>query len=171
MAKITLHQLTQAFYDEHSHLLEVEDKRRDGTFVNKGRGYGVLLVKINGQKFAIPLRSKMNHKENFHTKIYTDNGRKYRKGLDYSKAVIITDERFVALRSFKIDQQEFLKIAKAENHIIQSFEKYVDRYIQAFNTQDQNILKKYSYSTLKNYHTELGCAVIKVDGNPIKTSP
>jgi protein AbiQ len=157
MAKITLHQLTQDFYDEHSHLLEVEDKRRDGTFVNKGRGYGVLMVKIKGYQFAVPLRSKMKHKENFTTKIYTDNGQRYRKGLDYSKAVIITDQRFVALRAFKIDQDEFLKVAKAENHIIQSFEKYVNRYVQAFTDGDQNILKKYSFSTLKNYHMELGC--------------
>lgn len=157
MAKIKLHQLTQDFYDEHSHLQEVEDKKRDGTFSNKGRGYGILMVKVKGYKFAIPLRSKMKHKENFTTKIYKENGQNLRKGLDYSKAVIITDERFVSLTSFKIEQDEFLKIVKAENHIIQAFEKYVDRYVKAYNAGDSNILKRYRYSTLKNYHTELGC--------------
>lgn len=167
MAQIKLHQLTQDFYDEHSHLHEVSDKNKDGTFSDKGRGYGILMVKVKGYKFAIPLRSKMNHKENFTTKIVTNNkGKRLRKGLDYSKAVIITDERFVSLYAFKIEQDEFLKIAKAENHIIQSFEKYVERYVMAYNTGDSNILKKYGFSTLKNYNQELGCVSLITPKSP-----
>lgn len=159
MAKIKLHQLTQAFYDEHSHLIEVSDKNRDGTFNDKGRGYGILMINVKGYKFAIPLRSSMNHNENFTTKIIQERGTKLRKGLDYSKSVIITDQRFISIRPFKIGQDEFVKIAKSEIHIIKSFEKYIDRYIQAYKKNDLNILHKYRFSTLQNYHDELGCKV------------
>ncbi|MED1108072.1 type III toxin-antitoxin system TenpIN family toxin [Bacillus paramycoides] len=169
MAQIKLHQLTQDFYSEHGHLVEVADKKKDGTFSDKGRGYGVLMLKVKGYKFAIPLRSKMKHKENFTTKIYTENGAKLRKGLDYSKAVIITDERFVSTAVFKIEQDEFLKIAKAEIRIIQSFEKYVERYVTAYNAGDSNILRKYQYSTLKNYHQELAC-ISPSPKKPVQTS-
>ncbi|MFE2710366.1 type III toxin-antitoxin system TenpIN family toxin [Streptomyces mirabilis] len=157
MAKIKLHQLTQDFYDEHSHLTEIADKNSNGNLEDKGRGYGVLMIEIKVYQFAIPLRSKMKHKENFPTKIYTQHNKKYRKGLDYTKAIIITDPRFVSHRSFKIPQDEFLKIVNSENRIIQSFEKYVNRYVQAYNTGDENILRKYQFSTLQNYHTELEC--------------
>nr|WP_103626115.1 hypothetical protein [Bacillus thuringiensis] len=167
MAQIKLYQLTQDFYNEHGHLVEVADKKnKDGTIHDKGRGYGVLMLKVKGYKFAIPLRSKMRHKENFTTKIYTEAGVKLRKGLDYSKAVIITDERFVSTSVFKIEQDEFLKIAKSEIHIIRSFEKYVERYVAAYNAGDSNILRKYGYSTLKNYLQELGCNVSKQE-NPV----
>ncbi|MDC3417654.1 hypothetical protein NC799_12170 [Aquibacillus sp. 3ASR75-54] len=117
------------------------------------------MVNVKGYQFAIPLRSSMNHKENFTTKFVQERGKKVRKGLDYSKAVIITDKRFVSLHPFKIQQDEFLKIVKAEVHIIKSFKKYVDRYIEAYKKNDSNILRKYKFSTLQNYHDELGCKV------------
>ncbi|MFE3823908.1 hypothetical protein, partial [Nocardia tengchongensis] len=84
MAKIKLHQLTQDFYDEHSHLTEIADKNSNGNLEDKGRGYGVLMIEIKGDKFAITLRYKMKQKENFTTKIYKQNTKKYRKGLDYT---------------------------------------------------------------------------------------
>ncbi|MFD8425958.1 hypothetical protein [Streptomyces sp. NPDC059668] len=62
MAKIKLHQLTQDFYDEHSHLTEIADKNSNGNLEDKGRGYGVLMIEIKGYQFAIPLRSKIKHK-------------------------------------------------------------------------------------------------------------
>ncbi|MED3823541.1 hypothetical protein P4561_07365 [Priestia flexa] len=156
--KISLHQLTDSFYNEHAYLQEIMDKNKDGTFKDKGRGYGILLVDVKGFKFAIPLRSNMNHKENYAVKIYTDkNGKKLRKGLDYSKAIIITEERFISSDVFFIPNHEFMKIVKAENHIIKSFEKYVNKYVKAVLAQDHNVLRQYNFSTLKNYHNELGC--------------
>ncbi|MFD8693192.1 hypothetical protein, partial [Streptomyces sp. NPDC059651] len=75
----------------------------------------------------------------------------------YTLSINLTDTIFVSHRSFKIPQDEFLKIVNSENRIIQSFEKYVNRYVQAYNTGDENILRKYQFSTLQNYHTELEC--------------
>nr|WP_277717631.1 hypothetical protein [Priestia flexa]WEZ10416.1 hypothetical protein P5663_21065 [Priestia flexa] len=77
--------------------------------------------------------------------------------LQYSKAIIITEERFISSDVFFIPNHEFMKIVKAENHIIKSFEKYVNKYVKAVLAQDHNVLRQYNFSTLKNYHNELGC--------------
>lgn len=161
MAKqIKFYKLTEDFYNEHTHLVEVLDKEKDGTLSNKERGYGVLLVDIEGYKFAIPLRSKMhiNHKDNFTTRIYKSGNKKLRHGLDYSKAVIITEDRFVSDKPFMLEEKsDFVKISKLEHKIIKEFEKYVKRYVKAVLKNDKNILMEYKYSTLCNYHEELGC--------------
>ncbi|EHL79324.1 type III toxin-antitoxin system TenpIN family toxin [Bacillus smithii] len=166
MPNIEFRQLTPDFYAEHQHLVEIIDKGKDGKITNKGRGYGVLLVDVYGYKFAIPLRSRMhiNHTDNFTTKIYRYNGKRVRHGLDYSKAVIITEMRFVSKAPFFLaDKSDFVKISKSEHIIIAAFEKYVTRYIRAVQKEDKNILRRYKYSTLQNYHRELG--LIKQESN------
>lgn len=157
MSDIILRQLTEDFYSENIHLEELLDKMKDGTFVDKGRGYGVLMVDVLGHKFAIPLRSGMQHKNNFATVISKDASKiTRRKGLDYTKAVIITEERFVTDHPFKIPQNQFLKISKSEHLIILDFTKSISRYIKAIQKQDKNILWEYRFSTFKNYHAEFG---------------
>lgn len=154
--KIVFHQLSQDFYKEHTHLVEMADKPGH----DKGRGYGVLLVEVLGYKFAIPLRSKMsmNHPGNFTTKIHSPEGKKVRHGLDYTKAVIITEDRFIITqREFMLaDKSDYVKINDNEHKIIADFEKFIRRYINAVNKNDQNILRNYQYSTFQNYHAEFG---------------
>ncbi|NLA14160.1 MAG: hypothetical protein GX867_07915, partial [Tissierellia bacterium] len=77
---------------------------------------------------------------------------------DYSKAIIITEERFVdTSRIFILENKsDYVKINKDEHHIIKTFEKYVSRYKQGIKKNDSRILAKYRYSTLQNYHAELG---------------
>lgn len=157
---IEFYRLSNDFYNENTHLVEIMDKEKDGSFKNKERGYGVFLVDIDGLKFALPLRSKMHikHKDNFTTRIYKDKGKDVRHGLDYSKAIIITEERFVdTSRIFFLENKsDYVKINKDEHHIIKTFEKYVSRYKQGIKKNDSRILAKYGYSTLQNYHAELG---------------
>ncbi|MCQ6294609.1 type III toxin-antitoxin system TenpIN family toxin [Bacillus cereus] len=146
---IEFYRLSNDFYNENTHLVEIMDKEKDGSFKNKERGYGVFLVDIDGLKFALPLRSKMHIKH---------KGKDVRHGLDYSKAIIITEERFVdTSRIFILENKsDYVKINKDEHHIIKTFEKYVSRYKQGIKKNDSRILAKYRYSTLKNYHAELG---------------
>ncbi|MCR8636952.1 type III toxin-antitoxin system TenpIN family toxin [Paenibacillus radicis (ex Xue et al. 2023)] len=151
--KIVFHRLTSDFYKEHTHLVE--------TIKDEGRGYGVLLVTVLGYKFAIPLRSKMdlNHPANFTTKIHSPDGKNVRHGLDYTKALIITEDRFVlSEKDYKLrDKSDYLKIVELEHKIIIDFEKFVQKYIKAVKKQDKHILRQYRFSTMKNYHVELGC--------------
>lgn len=158
---VSIKQLTTDFYNENTHLLEVLDKNKEtGKIEDKGRGYGVFIVPAFGHNFAIPLRSGMTHKMNFTTKT-SKNFKKQtiRKGLDYTKALIINEERYLSQRSFRIPSDEFKKINNSQIKIISDFEKFVNHYVTAFSKNDQNILKAYTYSTLQNYHAELGLLV------------
>lgn len=155
-----IRQLTADFYKENN-LVEMLDKGAD-----KGRGYGVLLVKVEGYKFAIPFRSRMlkHHKANYTTRIYKDGDKEVRHGLDYTKAVIIKEDRYVSNRTFFLEQQsDFIKISQKEHFIKSQFEKYVKKYIRALEKEDKNILNSldYRYSTLQNYHNELCPQYIK----------
>ncbi|WP_312755987.1 type III toxin-antitoxin system TenpIN family toxin [Rummeliibacillus suwonensis] len=154
------HELSSDFYADNSHLVEVLDKDSAGNFKDKGRGYAVLLVEIKGYKFAIPLRSTMHigHKFNFTTRIYkSGSGRKVRHGLDYSKAVIITSATHVNKDLFKLKlKSDYVKIDNKEAKIYSDFEKVLDKYILAVKNNDKNILNEFRFSTLQNYHLELG---------------
>lgn len=155
-----LRQLTDEFYKENTHLERILDKEKDSSvFNNKGRGYGVVIIEKFGKKFGIPLRSSMTHKFCFPTKIERDNekNKTYRKGLDYTKAVILEKDSYISTRSFKIPSEEFDKINDSQHMIEKQFSKFVDDYIKAYKKNDQNVLgQKYRDSSLINYHEELG---------------
>jgi len=150
---IIMRQLSSEFYEENE-LIEMLDKDYD-----KGRGYGVLLVNITGYQFAIPLRSKMHiaHRDGYTTRIYRENGKRYRHGLDFSKAVIIKEQYYINSEPFILNRKsDYVKIKKSQHHIITNFEKYINRYKRGVKKNDKNILKGFRFSTLQNYHKELG---------------
>lgn len=142
-----IQKLEECFFQENSHLVEVLDKDKSGACV-KQRGYGVVLIELRGLRFGIPLRSHMNHKFGFKTK----EG----KGLDYSKAVLLSKDEYISAQPFLIPNDEFVQISDRERFITQKFEKYVKNYIDGVKRKDANILRSYSFSTLQNYHPELG---------------
>lgn len=108
-----------------------------------------MVVRIdNGLLFGIPLRSHITHRSAFITA--------GTKGLDYTKAVLIKNENHVSRSAFHIPQDEFVKIADRELFIRERFEKYIKKYIKAAISGDNNILREYRFSTLQNYHEELG---------------
>jgi protein AbiQ len=144
--------LTDLFYQENRHLIEALDKKgsdwdRYTGIATKERGYGMALLPISNLEFGIPLRKNISHKFCFITKEC--------RGLDYSKAVLIQKPDYISPDPFIIPQDEFLTIEGREKHIIESFEKYVELYIEAVSKNDPNRLKKYNFSTLQNYRKEL----------------
>lgn len=147
--------LEDLFFQENKHLVEVLDKEK-GAWVSslvKQRGYGIVLIELkelNGLKFGIPLRSNIRHRECFKT---TEDEN---KGLDYSKAVLLTKDSYIASEPFMIPPEEYIKVKDREHHITQMFTKYVEKYISGVMKGDQNVLRRYQFSTLQNYHAELG---------------
>jgi protein AbiQ len=136
--------IQQDFFTQNSDLLEILDK-------GDARGYGIAVVSIgDGLKFGIPLRSNMRHKSGFKT---VDT-----KGLDYSKAILIDDDSHIG-STFRIPTNEYKQIQDREHFITSKFQKYVDKYIKSFQKNDANALKSYQFSTLQNYHVELGCNI------------
>jgi protein AbiQ len=151
-----LKKLDQSFYTNNTHLVEALDNFNGHWQSGKVRGYGVVLIDLSGLTFAIPLRSNIKHKAAYLTVKRFPNGTKG-KGLDFSKAVLISQSSYISSTPFKIPPNEYKKLQNKEIHITKKFEKYVDHYIKAIKLADQNILKsaEYRYSTLKNYHASL----------------
>lgn len=141
--------LEQLFYAENTHLKEVLDKDGSGNWTkNKERGYGIVICNFNGLKFGIPLRSHIKHDACFITED--------QKGLDFSKAVLLIKDEYISPAPFIIPPEEYKTIVRKSFYITQKFEAYVEKYIKGVTKNDENILKPYRFSTLQNYHLELG---------------
>lgn len=147
-----LRKLENLFYDENTHLVEVLDKTEAEWTAAKTRGYGIVIIELKGLQFGIPLRSTINRR-NKHCFIT-----KERKGLDYSKAVLLAKAEYVSDVPFQIPTDELKSIRDNEHKIAQQFGKYVERYIK-YAKEDPRasvLSREYLYSTLVNYHAELG---------------
>ncbi|MBU4630932.1 hypothetical protein HRJ41_26005 (plasmid) [Pseudomonas sp. BF61] len=148
-----LRKLETLFYDENTHLVEVLDKSgAHWDSSGKTRGYGIVIIELNGLRFGIPLRSRIRP-ANKHCFITTD-----RKGLDYSKAVLLAKDEYVSNVPFHIPNDEIKKLRDSEHIIGKQFGKYVERYVKYAKADPTATVlqREYLYSTLVNYHVELG---------------
>ena len=145
-----IRKLELLFYQENKHLKEVLDKKGNDWVADKIRGYGIAVISFRGLTFGIPLRSNIPHNFWFPTK------RDTKKGLDYSKAVLLHNPNYISAVPFNIPSDEFSLIQSNTRKINMDFERYVERYISAVKSKDPNKLKQYRFSTLQNYHEELG---------------
>lgn len=135
---------------------------------DKGRGYCVAEVEYKGLHFAVPLRTKLHHKDGKAIKIggaptafITDKvndpvrGICYR-GLDYEKALLMVDKSVDLADNYPLDDN-FQKTMLNDNEykIGKEFIRFVDSYIRA-NKRNLPFKGSFFRSTLQNYHTELG---------------
>ncbi len=132
--------LSEKFYDTYSNCKEILKK------VN--RPYACLTIELNGLLFAVPFRHHIRHPYAFHTI--------GEAGLDFTKAVIITDMLFLSDDTPSIESKEFAIIKRNEQKIRYELSKYVNQYKRAMkhrtNPRSKNILK---YSTLKYFENYL----------------
>ncbi|WP_414616557.1 type III toxin-antitoxin system TenpIN family toxin [Stenotrophomonas muris] len=141
--------LEALFFQENAHLVEVLDKNKSGEWDGeKERGYGIAVISHNGLRFGIPLRSHISHHYCYRT---SDT-----KGLDYTKAVLLKKDTYISDRPFMIPSDEYVKIKDRSHHISNQFGKYVDKYVDGVKKADKHVLYGYRFSTLQNYHAELG---------------
>jgi protein AbiQ len=111
--------LSEHFYDDYKTCTEIEQK--------SSRPYAQVYTEINGVQFAIPLRSRITHKEHV---LWTDKGNAC--GLDFSKAVVITDDRYIdKSRQPYIRQNEFDSLRGKEYIVKQKLLKYIAAYKDA----------------------------------------
>jgi len=145
-----IRKLDHSFYTENTHLVQTLDKTR---------GYGIVIISLRGGlKFGIPLRSNLPNAACFVTKTEVIRDQQQKKGLDYSKAVLITDDTYVSDAIFMIPADEKDAISKKSQEIADDFEKYVEKYIHAVKNSHRYTLgsREYRFTTLQNYHDELG---------------
>lgn len=150
--------LTHDFFENNKHLKEIEKK--------EDRPYLVFVVNIGNLKFAISIRSRIKHKHFFSSLGLSnqeiDNNIKSRngnRGLDYSKAILITDDNYIRTDTgvVYISEEEFNYLKGKEYQVKFGMETYISKYIKAYSKQH---IKSNKYlcelSTLQNYHNEIG---------------
>lgn len=112
--------LTDEFYKAYPSELypEIEQKHN--------RPYIQVYVEINGIQYAIPLRSEI-HRPHV---LWTD--KKNHCGVDFSKAVVITDEKYIdMLTEPYIRENEFNALRGKDYKIKVKMEKYIEEYKKA----------------------------------------
>lgn len=150
-----LRKLSDKFYQDYDPKFypEIEQKR--------GRPYAVLMVIVNDVKFAIPLRTNIKHAYCYKFKA-TNRETISRTGIDFSKAVVIKNDRYLGDLT-DIDYKEYLELRKKTYFIIKKFRQYIDGYLHLLKCGGHKYLeRKYKYSTLRYFKDDL----IAVDDLP-----
>ena len=133
--------LTDQFYEDYLSCAEIKQKR--------DRPHVRMLIRAEGLDFAIPMRSHIRHPN-----AYITNA-KDSCGIDYSKAVVITDHaRYIdTVKQPHIRQDEFDALRGKEYIVEQGMIRYLKQYRKALTKPDvprnAMILK---YSTLQYFH-------------------
>ena len=142
--------LTRQFFIDYASCSEIMKK--------ESRPYLVLLVRVYDIDVAIPFRSNIKH-ENVY---WTDKAN--RCGLDFSKAVIITDKnKYIDLNSkVQIRSNEYKRIKGKEYFIESKMKTFINLYKKAYinqkNPRNINICR---YSTMQYFHKEIGIKKLK----------
>ena len=147
---IKVYALTQVFHQGNQGLVE--------TLFDKSRGYGVVAVTINQLTFGIPLRSQLNHRFGIVLDTISRDGRVFNRGLDFTKAVLVRNTDAELGQPFYVSQEQKLVLIGKKKQIINQFNRYVSSYVRAVKNRTLNTIKgpAYRYTTLVNYHKELG---------------
>ena len=143
------HRLSTAFYTQFGCCDEILTKEE--------RPYYVLLLKLDGLTYAIPLRSHITHLYCF----IADTSDRQKSGLDYSKAVVISDiAKYIDPAPVTIRQNEYNILKQQEYLIGKQFSSYVKSYKKEILRRKKNSALPASplclYSALKYFHKELG---------------
>ncbi|MDD3362421.1 MAG: hypothetical protein PHW34_12180 [Hespellia sp.] len=117
----------------------------------KDRPYIQVYVEIDGVQYAIPLRSDIHHPH----VLWTDKANNC--GVDFSKAVVITDEKYIDItRNPHLRQNEFDALRGKDYKIKQKMEKYIGKYKKAKKNPSNPINRMLcQYSTLQYFEEYL----------------
>ena len=124
-----------------------------------GRPYDVIVFETKLDYYVcVPFRTYLNHNQGFH--FYPkplSNGEN--PGIDYSKMLIIKDDSYIGQLSI-IDASQMVcfnkNIATIQREIFEYLEGYIN-HVSGINVLHPiSFNRKYKYSTLKYFHSELG---------------
>ena len=148
----TLNKLSTDFYIRYppTQYPELEHKQ--------DRPYIVMVVMIDGNRFALPFRTNIRHNYCYKFK-KTGRSTGSDTGIDFTKAVIVNDPVLIGDPT-TIDNKEYVELANKFYFIVNKFKRYLLGYIQyRQNGGDEYARRKYQYSTLQYFDKELGLAV------------
>lgn len=136
--------LTSQFYEDYKQCSEIEQK--------PDRPHLRMVLEINGMTFAIPFRSNISHPH----ALLTD--KKNKCGLDFSKAVVITDTvRYIDSSRFPHIRKNEFDALRGKEHIVEDgMLRYIRAYAKALKRPDvPRNAKLLEYSTLQYFQDVL----------------
>ena len=117
----------------------------------QARPYVQILVKIKGVQYAIPFRSNITHPYAF----FTDKDN--RSGIDFTKAVVITDSSDIDnARSPQLRQNEFNALKGKDYRIMKKFESFLSVYKEARTKQSDKYKTLLECSSLQYFDEYIG---------------
>ena len=115
----------------------------------------VLLINIEGNTFAIPFRTNISHTNCYKFKNSTRPTDSV-TGLDYTKAVVVNNNAHIG-EPARINDKEYVELNDRYGVIVSGFRKFISDYVKYANGASSYYNeKKFKYTTLRYFHTELG---------------
>lgn len=153
---------------------------------NELRGHGILILNLNDNIVAAPLRSNMSTYRNGSSGFFSYNqyisssGQPALKGIDISKMLFVepTDIKEGSNYTFQDPKEEEFYQDNFDKYK-RSVAKYINDYIKICNRIAEEkkvkweILKEYQFTTLQNFHNKLGITITANDlqGEILKRNP
>lgn len=148
--------IKEEYFNENTNLVEMLDPR--DLEKQTQRKYVFLQFKHNGNNLLVPLRSEIPNLSYIGQVGYMapTEGRP-NAGLDYRKILIVNDIKYMETHTYlKIPASQAKIINNNFNSIKNQVIAYVDGYVKSANKNRHLRDKKFCFSTLHNFHTELG---------------
>lgn len=145
--------LSSSFYNDYPVTAYPELLTKDG------RPYDVIIFQTNKNYYVcVPFRTYLNHNQGFH--FYPKPlPSKQNPGIDYSKMVIITNNKYIGNPTL-IDGNQMARfnanIATIQQEIFEYLKGYIDHFNGTHVLHPRSFKRKYQFSTLKYFHSELG---------------
>ncbi|MGM9947560.1 type III toxin-antitoxin system TenpIN family toxin [Floccifex sp.] len=123
------------------------------------RPYDVIVFETKENYYVcVPFRTYLNHKQGFH--FYSSpfpTGEN--PGIDYSKMVIIKKDDYIGETTF-IDTEQMscfnTNIATIQKEVLEYLEGYINHFNGTNTLHPKQFRRKYQFTSLKYFHTELG---------------
>lgn len=137
--------LTPTFFSTYANCTEILQK--------SGRQYCIALLLVDGIKFAIPFRTNIGHS---HCYLFSNSPRGANSGLDFTKAVVITNDVYIGQDAI-VENSEYSEFIRKRVVIANRFENFINNYKQwiknpaYYHTEDV-----IAFSSLQYFHKELG---------------
>ena len=140
-----IYRLSDIFYNAYSHHPEILKKN--------DRPYCIATITIEGIRFAIPFRTNIRHP---YAHIFRNSKRSDNAGLDFSKAVVINDDKYIGIEAI-IDSDEYSLFIKDIKIISNRFAKFIKNYrIWALNPVYHKKESLMNMTSLQYFHQEIG---------------
>ena len=142
-----IHNLSSNFYMDYPSAEYPEISRK------KGRPYSCLLIEyVDGLIICIPFRSHVRHKYAYHFR-HSERAKRCQSGLDYTKTVLIKDNRYLDIATAAVvDQDEYKETIQNLPRIVKDITDYIEDYKNDLNgvvkLHPKEWQRRYGMSTL-----------------------